>query len=249
MTWNNARCCLHHHIDRLFDFPTALPFSLHLLIWGTIAARNRKSGHYRLTVAYISWYYIWHSLFTINARLVAPLLLCPVYHLVLHIVTSSRLMCSLVPLVMDDRSELGYTYIITPFCYANYSWIVYYLYCSIACDTKLRWYYVEHTYEENCNPQQRHYEILMRSGGSHYVFIWWRHATVTMGHMMMRSGNSYGSWCCCTQSWCTTVGHTRLAEDVRLWSPCDYSGGGQSHRSPTVSHIRSANSTAMAAQQ
>ena len=22
-----------------------------------------------------------------------------------------------------------------------------------------------------CNPQQRHYEILMRSGGSHYVFI------------------------------------------------------------------------------
>jgi len=121
------------------------------------------------------------------------------------------------------------------------SWIVYYLGRSSACDTKLRWYYVEYTYEGNCNPQQRRYEILMRSGGSHYVFIWWRHATVTMGHMMMRSGNSYGSWCCCTQSWCTTVGHTRLAEDVRLWSLCDYSRGWQSHRSPLVSHIRSVN--------
>ena len=71
------------------------------------------------------------------------------------------------------------------------SWIVYYLGRSSACDTKLRWYYVAYTYEGNCNPQQRRYEILMRSGGSHYVSIWWRHVAVTMGHsMMMRSGNS-----------------------------------------------------------
>ena len=46
-----------------------------------------------------------------------------------------------------------------------------YIIWAVPALVKLRWYYVEYTYEGNCNPQQRHYEILMRSGGSHYVFI------------------------------------------------------------------------------
>ena len=42
-----------------------------------------------------------------------------------------------------------------------------YIVWAVPALVKLRWYYVEYTYEGNCNPQQRHYEILMRSGGSH----------------------------------------------------------------------------------